>query len=357
MDTGNPKNKPFRPVTPQTRRRRLRQEAAYAELVDLHESGEGLADATARCAAMGMSEAEALVSLNEGSMTAPRLTSAGIADVLRFRAACANYMAAALPDPKEYDGEPRIAAEPILDALRADGYAVLGEPRRNDGRTHAHLAHLTGIHRRTIGRICDGTRSTLSLEEAEAISDAIDHSGRVRDVIDDALEATNAIAAELEEIYNLLWTIHRSNLRLDEEWYALADEHLLYDHWQCDDAIRHLPYAERREKSVEWFQETQKRPPRAVPDSLRARALRSLNSRRERDVEDATRAEHELPPPARITASYVRDLTRRARDRELLDPNQQPRAYQHGEALVADRPAATHRWVEADPRLASPSSQ
>src|SRR5690348_6859683 len=98
MDTGNRKNKPIRPPAPQTHRA-PRQGAAYGELVDLYEHGEQLADATARCTEMGMPEATALVALNDGSITAPPFTSDGIAAVLRFRVACADYMVAMTPDP------------------------------------------------------------------------------------------------------------------------------------------------------------------------------------------------------------------------------------------------------------------
>src|SRR5262249_32377636 len=85
-----------------------------------------LAEATARCAGMGArSEAETLIALNNGSMRAPRLTSDGIAAVLRFQVGCADYMVAMTPDPRlRVEDERPIPAEPILSALEAAGRRV-----------------------------------------------------------------------------------------------------------------------------------------------------------------------------------------------------------------------------------------
>jgi hypothetical protein len=333
LDSPNSEDKPIRPPTPQTRRRGVRHGALYGELIDLFEHGESLPDAVARCAGLGVrSEAETLVALNAGSMRAPRLTSDGIAAILRFRAELPDYMVAMTPDPHLVaDVERPIPAEPILDVLKAEGFCVRGERRTRDGATHATLSALTGIHRRRISRICTGEIPNLTVTEADAILVAVGRDDVARELVEAHLNERAAYTARLEEelweIYEEFWLIYRSGSLSADEWRALSDQHVLHDHRQTDPEIKYLPFTTGREKAVEWFRETNGRPPHPIPQSLREQALRVLAVRRDQYVEEAARAHIELGSPEHITSAKVRDLTRRARRRALLSRGQHPRAY------------------------------
>jgi len=305
----------------------------YAELVDLYERGERLAEATARCAVMGSrGEAGTLVALNEGSTSAPRLTSDGVAAVLRFRVGYIAYLVELTPDPRRAAELARpIPAEPILHALKAAGYSVLGARRMSEGLTHGTLARRSGLHRRKIGRICDGTVTDLTVSEVEALLDAIDRPDLWHELVEPYLaeraEYDLRLEDALEEIYEELAWLPRCAQDPTDQDSALSDFHERYNHWQHQPEIARLPAAERRARTAEWFGETHGRPPHAIPDSLRDRALSILALRQERYVEDAARARKEIGPPERITGSRVRDVTRRACDRGLLPRGQRPREY------------------------------
>jgi hypothetical protein len=116
-----------------------------------------------------------------------------------------------------------------------------------------------------------------------------------------------------------------------DEDIALSDLHALYTHWQHRSEIARLPFAARRAKTVEWFRQTHGRLPHPIPESVRSRALSVLGRRRAEYVEEVARARKEVGPTERITAGRVRDLTRRARARGLIEPGQRPRAYAHTE--------------------------
>jgi transcriptional regulator with XRE-family HTH domain len=273
-------------------------------------------------------EAETLVALNDGSMSAPRVTSDGIARVLRSRAEFPGYMVEMTPDPRlAIENRCPIPAEAILDALKAAGFSVRGGPRSDEARTHEALAELTGIHRRTISRICSGKRPTLTVDEAEAILDAIDRSDLWHQLVGAHLEEQDRLDEAVGEIYEEWFTVFRSHPLPIDEWRAIADAHLLHEHTQRNSELAFLPDAQRRATAVAWFEETYGRPPAKATHSLRERALGLLAERREQYVAAAERAEKEIGPPERITASYVRDLTRRARARGLIGADERTRGY------------------------------
>jgi hypothetical protein len=236
------------------------------------------------------------------------------------------------PDPRLAVALDRpIPAEPIVEALRAEGYSVMGARRERDGLTHAALAERSELHRRTIGRICDGTRTHLSVTEAEAILDAIDRDDLHRELVgaylDERAKYERRLDEELDAIYEEFWIALQSNPPPGEDWQALSDQHLLHDHWQNDDEIKWLPFGARRRKTHKWFSLRYNRRPHPIPQSLRERALRVLATRREECTAAATRARTEIGPPESITAGRVRDVTHRARDRGLIEHHQRPRTY------------------------------
>ena len=234
------------------------------------------------------------------------------------------------PDPRNaVDVDRPVPADVVLDALEVAGYSVRGKPRTNDSRTHANLATETDIPRRTISRICSGARSTLSIDETDRILDAIGETGLRDELLKTHLDAPREqallIEEELADIYDYLWTLY---LPLGaEESRALNDEHALYDHMQHNLDLAERRLADRRPHAIEWFRQRYGRPPQPIPETLREQAFRTLAARRAQYQEEAARAESDFPPPERITSSYVRDLTRRARARRLIDPGERPRAY------------------------------
>jgi transcriptional regulator with XRE-family HTH domain len=271
------------------------------------------------------------VGLHTGTLAAPALTSEGAAAVLRFERELATYMVARTPDPRRTRVATRpIPAAPVRKALKDAGYATTGTPRTVDGATHESLAVRTGIDRRTISRICS-TRKNLTLNEAEAILTAIGRDELYRALVEPVVDQTAAIndwvEEELEPIYARLW-MGRAALPWEEQ-LALSDLRWLYDEWQNDAALARLPYAKRREATLERFIARQERQPHRIPATLRKRAEESLAAQRKRYIEDEDRVAKEIGNPERITAAAVRDLKRRALAYGLLEnPPVRPAAYQ-----------------------------
>jgi hypothetical protein len=207
----------------------------------------------------------------------------------------------------------------VRQALKEAGYATNGAPSTVVGATHDSLAARTGIDRRTISRICS-TRKNLTLNEAEAILSAIGRDELYRTLVEPVIERAAAIHAwveeELEPIYETLW-MERSGLRADER-LALEDQHWLYQEWQHSSTLARLPFAERREATLERFTASHGREPHPVPASLRRRAEDSLLAQREhyRGEEDRLRKQFGEP---KVTGTWVRDLKRRAVAYGLFD--------------------------------------
>jgi hypothetical protein len=315
-------------------------------VIDLCEQGEGLAEAAARCAAMGVSsELEMLAALNDGSRRAPKLTDDGVAADLRFRVACASYIAKMTPDPRPAANVERpIPAEPILDALRAAGYRIRGERRTQDGLTHETLAEHARMGRRQISRICQGKRPNLTSTEARALLDAIDRDDLIPELVDAVLDKLAADAVrveeELAEIYELMWICGRHVDVPREERLALHDLHLLDVIGQSSAGMIRLPFAKRRELAIERFCGCYGRQPHPVPQAVRVRARAGLGRRHQIAVDVAAVLRREIGPPERVNDKYAGDLIRRARRRGLIDPTERPRAFAPDRAATAAVPSS-----------------
>jgi transcriptional regulator with XRE-family HTH domain len=315
MDSRNGLGKPFPSRTPQFGVRPVRRSLAYATLIDLCVEGEGVAEATARCARIGArTEAETLVALNTGSMLAPPLRSEGTAAALRFVVECAEYIVRLTPDPRRAPRADRpVPAEGIRQVLEQEGYSVLGRKRSKDGLTHQTLAERSGVPRRTISRTCSGARNDLCAREAEAI--VVLGIGRVA-----TARYQLTVEEALDEIYELFWICRA--FAGEEERLALEDRHLLYG--QFDPETLRLPVGERRAARLERFRAVHGRWPHPVPDSLRRVALDALEHRHREALEQAATARSEIGPPERVTAAYARDLMRRVRKRGVIDRTHPP---------------------------------
>jgi hypothetical protein len=340
VDSSNPKAPPI----PQPVRRTVRRAAAYDALRELHECGEDVFEAIGRRSeAAPHREATIMNRLLEAPPSETRpLTSNDVAGILRYRVRLADYMVKVTPDPCASVVDKRlIPAPPIRDALREAGYSVEGKPRRNPVHTHAYLATQTDLHRRKIARICEGAKASLSLDEGDAIVRAIGRNDLHAELVEPLIEQRKAldlwIEEELEPIYEHLWFGMRNHLSSDER-QALEDQHALYCDWQNSAALARLPFAERREATMERFRQVNSRLPLPMPDSFRRYALDILADRRKQYIAEANRAHKEIGDPERITGSYVRDLKRRARRRGFIDSTQRPVAFDAGRTRPMSKP-------------------
>src|SRR5262249_32955643 len=155
--------------------------------------------------------------------------------------------------------------------------------RRRPQLTHERLAEMTGIPRRTITRISDGTRKRLTDSEAEAILAAINRDDLYRELTAGLLTATLYeawIESELEEPYEDLHIgVGAGNFPRDDE-QALADLHEMYEMRLDDREIAGLPFEDRRKATIARFRERHGCDPHPPSDSLRQRALDILDTRR-----------------------------------------------------------------------------
>src|SRR5262249_27939595 len=147
-----------------------------------------------------------------------------------------DYMVAMTPDLRlRVEDERPIPAEPILMALEAAGYSVRGQRRKRGGPRHEMLAARAGLHRRTRSRICSGSRTHLTVSEADAILAAIDRDDLQRELVgaylDEKLAYTTRLDEELEDIYEQLWMGMHPTFPRGDEQQALDDLHALYSHW------------------------------------------------------------------------------------------------------------------------------
>jgi hypothetical protein len=285
-------------------------------------------------------------------MKAPRLTSDGVAAVLRFRVEYADYLVDMTPDPRRVPRADRpVPAEPIRHALDEEGYSILGRPRTKDGRTHQGLSDQTGIPRRTISLICSGDINDLTDIEAEAILIAIDRQDLYNELaatfVGAAARQKLAIDEALEEIYELFWICNA--FASDDERVALEDLHLLYGYGQLDAETIRLPFTQRQKASLERFRASHDgHSPHPVSDSLRRRALAVLARRRDQALEEAATARREIGVPEHVNAARARDLMRNARQRGLIGRTQRPIAFGAGRpATNADRSSSPLGPVEA----------
>jgi hypothetical protein len=300
-------------------------------LIELCTEGEGIGEATERCARTGArTQAATLVALNTGSLRAPKLTSDGIASALRFTVEFADYDVRMTPDPRRARRADRpIPAEGIRDAIRDAGYSVLGRKRTRDDATHQLLSERAEISRRRISKICSGEINALTAVEADAILVALDREDLYDDLVASFVEAAErdalAIEEALDEIYELFWIC--SAVVGDDERWALDDLHALYGYGQLDAETIKLPFPLRRKVGVDRFRELHGRWPDPVPVSLRTRALNELARRRDEALEHAAVAQKGIGPPERVNAAYARDLVRRARLRGIIDWQERPIAF------------------------------
>jgi transcriptional regulator with XRE-family HTH domain len=320
-----------KPSVPQTGRRTLRNPAAYALLRDLYEHGEDLAEATARCSPIfGKRQAETLVGLHHGALTAPRLSSDGVATIFRFHHELADYMVERTPDPRQAHLPRRpIPAELVREALTQSGYATERVNAAVRARSHQALADATAIDRRTISRICSGERKNLTIDEADAILHAIGRDELYRELVEplitDHAATLERIEEELEEIYEFLW-FACATMPIDGR-RALEDLHWLYQDWQHKGELARLPFPDRREATTARFTAHHDRKPHPIPTSLRNQALKALADRRKRYLEEAKVLHRTLGSPDRVTAAWVRDTKHRAVgygaiDGKTVRPNQ-----------------------------------
>jgi transcriptional regulator with XRE-family HTH domain len=340
-----------RPPISQKGARTIRRGSAYAVLQQLCEGGEDLFQATVRCSARAPHrQSDTFLGLIDGTIKPPPLTSAGVALLLRHEVDLAEYMVEMSPDPRKAKLSGRLVpAEPIRRALRAAGYAVVGTRRASDACTHAELSAATGIARRTISRLCNGTTLNLPIAQAEAILDHLERPDLIHELVYPAIDqsereqCTQALVEEnLEWEYEHLWFGSRGGGLSDDERLALSDLHEMYDEWQHDRELARLPFRERRSATTDHFRARNGREPHPIPDSLRERAERSLHHQHRRLVTYRKQTRQGIGDP---TAATSRDLIRRGRQQGRLDPTQGPIAFNADRARA--KPRATCNAIPA----------
>ena len=335
-------------------------------IVGLHLRGETVFQAMARIQALpGVDRLDPalLTEVPEGrvplangrTVDQPRLDAAGVAAICTHELELASYTADRVlvtePTPPK---EPRIESGRLWPALRAAGFRVgpalagIG-PRFTPRRL---LAERTGIHLRTIDRICSGTQKTISVTTGITILEelpphpVLDELTLERDRWDTAMSLYHYDRFEyLEKLGRLaqpLLALPAATPLTPEELMALNDVLVLLRaaHREPSPEEHVLTAGERLETADRWFRETLDRDPTPLSPRLRSHTERIFRADRDEARSRRRRLHRGLEAPA-ITTRSAHQRTYRLRRAGRLPAKSKPRAFQPPADfldIAADRP-------------------
>lgn len=319
-------------------------------IVELHEQGENLFQASARAALVEGTIAyfpallaeiadTGRVLLASGDTTElPRLDAAGVAEICSFELGCTDYDADRVVVEEPMAAAPRVPATDLLPALRDNGYAIAGEGAswNHDHTPLSRLAEATGLNYPLLHRITAGKQKTVAVESAVKILMHLGYDEQAREFediqLDDESRRPRYRHEELEFEYLEALTRFAQQARwqrglMPNERQALDDILWLYVDAKRKTFVGTTPGA-RLAETMESFREEHGRDPVRLTRRLRDQARRMRDAESRRASERAHQLRRGLQQrEGTITASMVTMRTHRLRQCGRLPRKSKPKAY------------------------------